>query len=62
MHPIESGIRTNLIQEDRSREASIERSHRKHMLRLPKERSWLQTVSRFLHIERPAHHDPVRNS
>ena len=62
MHPIESGIRTNLIQEDRSREASIERAIRKHMLRLPKERSWLHSASRFLRIERPAHHDPVRNS
>jgi hypothetical protein len=47
MHPIESGHRTQLIQEDRHREAALARRHSVGLSPEPKRRTWSIRLTRF---------------
>jgi hypothetical protein len=53
MHPIDSGIRTNLIHVDRPREAASAISiHHDTPRTRPELTSWFRSASRLLHFER----------
>ena len=61
MHPIDSGIRTNVVHEDRIRTAASRlTTHHEASEVANQGRSWLRSAARLLRIEWPAPSSPLR--